>query len=40
MNAHPAGPRHAQIPHAPNLPERPADTAALNALATKQEILP
>ncbi|QXF80776.1 diaminopimelate decarboxylase [Rhodococcus pyridinivorans] len=33
MNAHPAGPRHAQIPHAPNLPERPADTAALNALA-------
>ncbi|TWH63066.1 diaminopimelate decarboxylase [Rhodococcus rhodochrous J38] len=33
MNAHPAGPRHAQIPHAPNLPERPADAAALNALA-------
>lgn len=25
MSAHPAGPRHAEIPHAPNLPERPAD---------------
>ncbi|CAM4522355.1 diaminopimelate decarboxylase [Nocardia ninae] len=25
MSAHPAGPRHAEIPHAPNLPERPRD---------------
>ena len=25
MSAHPAGPRHAEIPHAPNLPERPSD---------------
>ncbi|MFC9998035.1 diaminopimelate decarboxylase [Nocardia sp. NPDC127526] len=25
MSAHPAGPRHADIPHAPNLPERPSD---------------
>ncbi|UGT39402.1 diaminopimelate decarboxylase [Nocardia yamanashiensis] len=25
MSAHPAGPRHADIPHAPGLPERPAD---------------
>ncbi|MFI5720778.1 diaminopimelate decarboxylase [Nocardia sp. NPDC051750] len=24
MSVHPAGPRHAEIPHAPNLPERPA----------------
>ncbi|MGV9823132.1 diaminopimelate decarboxylase [Nocardia xishanensis] len=24
MSAHPAGPRHAEIPHAPNLPERPS----------------
>ncbi|MEU7768346.1 diaminopimelate decarboxylase [Nocardia sp. NPDC049190] len=26
MSAHPAGPRHAEIPHAPNLPERPSDS--------------
>ncbi|RJO72332.1 diaminopimelate decarboxylase [Nocardia panacis] len=25
MSAHPAGPRHAEIPHAPSLPERPTD---------------
>ncbi|MBF6212234.1 diaminopimelate decarboxylase [Nocardia puris] len=25
MSAHPAGPRHAEIPHAPTLPERPSD---------------
>ncbi|MGW4330824.1 diaminopimelate decarboxylase [Nocardia sp. NPDC004573] len=25
MSVHPAGPRHAEIPHAPNLPERPSD---------------
>ncbi|WP_405179844.1 diaminopimelate decarboxylase [Nocardia sp. NBC_01377] len=25
MSAHPAGPRHAEIPHAPNLAERPSD---------------
>ncbi|BCK58206.1 diaminopimelate decarboxylase [Nocardia wallacei] len=29
MSAHPAGPRHAEIPHAPNLPERPANPAEL-----------
>ncbi|MFR9753430.1 diaminopimelate decarboxylase [Nocardia sp. 004] len=29
MSAHPAGPRHADIPHAPNLPERPADPEQL-----------
>ncbi|WP_024802483.1 diaminopimelate decarboxylase [Nocardia sp. BMG51109] len=29
MSAHPAGPRHAEIPHAPNLPERPANPAQL-----------
>ncbi len=29
MSAHPAGPRHAEIPHAPNLPERPKDPAQL-----------
>ncbi|RMI31659.1 diaminopimelate decarboxylase [Nocardia stercoris] len=29
MNAHPAGPRHADIAHAPNLPERPADPRQL-----------
>ncbi|WP_216897486.1 diaminopimelate decarboxylase [Nocardia alni] len=29
MSAHPAGPRHAEIPHAPNLPERPDDPARL-----------
>lgn len=25
MSVHPAGPRHADIPHAPNLPQRPAE---------------
>ncbi|WP_328391309.1 diaminopimelate decarboxylase [Nocardia sp. NBC_00416] len=29
MSVHPAGPRHAEIPHAPNLPERPADPREL-----------
>ncbi|MFF0494708.1 diaminopimelate decarboxylase [Nocardia sp. NPDC004068] len=29
MSAHPAGPRHAEIPHAPNLPERPRDPALM-----------
>jgi diaminopimelate decarboxylase len=29
VSAHPAGPRHAEIPHAPNLPERPAGPAQL-----------
>ncbi|WP_280385256.1 diaminopimelate decarboxylase [Nocardia wallacei] len=29
MSAHPAGPRHAEIPHAPNLPERPSDPKQL-----------
>ncbi|WP_067885907.1 diaminopimelate decarboxylase [Nocardia vaccinii] len=29
MSVHPAGPRHAEIPHAPNLPERPKDPAQL-----------
>ncbi|RDI42634.1 diaminopimelate decarboxylase [Nocardia mexicana] len=29
MSAHPAGPRHAEIPHAPNLPERPAHPSEL-----------
>lgn len=33
MNAHPAGPRYAEIPHAPSLPERPTDPARLNELA-------
>ncbi|NLV79520.1 MAG: diaminopimelate decarboxylase [Rhodococcus sp.] len=33
MNAHPAGPRHAEIPHAPGLPERPTP-AELNTLHT------
>lgn len=32
MNAHPAGPRHAEIPHAPGLSERPATTEEVNAL--------
>ena len=32
MNAHPAGPRHAEIPHAPGLPERPTTHEELNAL--------
>lgn len=32
MNAHPAGPRHADIPHAPGLPARPTDPAQLTAL--------
>ncbi len=29
MSVHPAGPRHAEIPHAPNLPERPSDPARM-----------
>ncbi|WP_280471896.1 diaminopimelate decarboxylase [Nocardia cyriacigeorgica] len=29
MSAHPAGPRHAEIPHAPNLPQRPGDPKQL-----------
>ncbi|WP_026344156.1 diaminopimelate decarboxylase [Nocardia sp. BMG111209] len=29
MSAHPAGPRHAEIPHAPNLPERPGEPAQM-----------
>ncbi|MBF6334229.1 diaminopimelate decarboxylase [Nocardia transvalensis] len=29
MSAHPAGPRHAEIPHAPSLPERPTDPAQM-----------
>ncbi|MBF6101419.1 diaminopimelate decarboxylase [Nocardia cyriacigeorgica] len=29
MSAHPAGPRHAEIPHAPNLPQRPSDPKQL-----------
>lgn len=32
MSAHPAGPRHAEIPHAPNLPERPADSGEMIVL--------
>ncbi|MEE2061933.1 diaminopimelate decarboxylase [Rhodococcus artemisiae] len=32
MNAHPAGPRHAEIPHAPGLPQRPENSAELNEL--------
>ncbi|MBJ8348194.1 diaminopimelate decarboxylase [Antrihabitans sp. YC2-6] len=32
MSAHPAGPRHAEVAHAPNLSERPATTAELTAL--------
>ncbi|QNG18260.1 diaminopimelate decarboxylase [Rhodococcus triatomae] len=33
MNAHPAGPLHAEQLHAPGLPERPVDAAAYSALA-------
>ncbi|WP_370183235.1 diaminopimelate decarboxylase [Rhodococcus wratislaviensis] len=33
MNAHPAGPKHAEQLHAPGLPERPADAAAFAALS-------
>jgi diaminopimelate decarboxylase len=29
VSAHPAGPRHAEIPHAPNLPQRPTDPAQM-----------
>lgn len=29
MSAHPAGPRHAEIPHTPGLPERPAEPREL-----------
>ncbi|MFD4467716.1 diaminopimelate decarboxylase [Rhodococcus sp. NPDC058505] len=32
MNAHPAGPRHADIPHAPGLPPRPTAPAQMTAL--------
>lgn len=32
MNAHPAGPRHAEVPHALGLPERPSDPAQLTQL--------
>ncbi|MBF0661364.1 diaminopimelate decarboxylase [Rhodococcus sp. (in: high G+C Gram-positive bacteria)] len=32
MNAHPAGPRHAEIPHAPTIAERPRDAGELNNL--------
>lgn len=35
MSAHPAGPRHAEIPHAPSLPERPADPRELIDLPTQ-----
>ncbi|GAF48483.1 diaminopimelate decarboxylase [Rhodococcus wratislaviensis] len=33
MNAHPAGPKHAEQLHAPGLPERPADAGAFAALS-------
>ncbi|MDI9979214.1 diaminopimelate decarboxylase [Rhodococcus sp. IEGM 1307] len=33
MNAHPAGPKHAEQLHAPGLPERPADAVAFAALS-------
>ncbi|WP_149361979.1 diaminopimelate decarboxylase [Lolliginicoccus suaedae] len=33
MSAHPAGPKHAEIPHAPGLSERPASPEELAALA-------
>ncbi|REE76711.1 diaminopimelate decarboxylase [Rhodococcus wratislaviensis] len=33
MNAHPAGPKHAEQLHAPGLPERPADAAEFAALS-------
>ncbi|WP_072688183.1 diaminopimelate decarboxylase [Rhodococcus marinonascens] len=33
MNAHPAGPKHAEYLHAPGLPERPVDSAAFAALS-------
>ncbi|MBM4470694.1 diaminopimelate decarboxylase [Prescottella equi] len=32
MNAHPAGPRHAEIQHAPGLPPRPAAASEMTAL--------
>ncbi|NKR58111.1 diaminopimelate decarboxylase [Rhodococcus hoagii] len=32
MNAHPAGPRHAEIQHAPGLPPRPATSSEMTAL--------
>ena len=32
MNAHPAGPRHAEVPHAPSLPERPTDPSEMTTL--------
>ncbi|MBF6179926.1 Diaminopimelate decarboxylase [Nocardia otitidiscaviarum] len=38
MSAHPAGPRHADIPHAPNLPERP--TAARQMIELPANVWP
>ncbi|KAA0018061.1 diaminopimelate decarboxylase [Antrihabitans cavernicola] len=35
MNAHPAGPRHAEVPHAPGLPERPTDPSQMTTLPPK-----
>ncbi|WP_137726262.1 diaminopimelate decarboxylase [Prescottella subtropica] len=32
MNGHPAGPRHAEIPHAPGLPARPANPSEMTTL--------
>ncbi|WP_305094603.1 diaminopimelate decarboxylase [Prescottella sp. R16] len=32
MNAHPAGPRHAEIPHAPGLPSRPDNPSEMTTL--------
>ncbi len=32
MNAHPAGPRHAEIPHAPGLPPRPVTSSEMTTL--------
>ena len=32
MSAHPAGPRHAEVPHAPSLPERPRPGASTTEL--------
>ena len=32
MNAHPAGARHAEVPHAPGLPERPSDPSEMTVL--------
>ena len=35
MSAHPAGPKHAEIPHAPGLSERPASPEELARLAAE-----